>query len=108
MLPINRIPDDGPGSLKPRAQAVLCALRTGPRTARALFLAIGETDKRTCAIDSLLTDMAKMDLIVRTAGSAWGLTYEGIGWLESNGLSVSSAAKTVASELWQAQQAGRP
>lgn len=95
--------DRTPGALTPRAQAVLCALRNGPRSSTTLSNATGDRVKSD--VRSLLADLSAMHLVYTLAGTGemWALTHDGIGWSESNGLSVSENAKEFASQ-WASQQ----
>lgn len=82
--------DRTPGALNARAQAALCALRTGTRFAMEVGQAIG--DERPSDAISLLEELACLGLVAR-AGTLWGLTHDGIGWLETSGVVVSKYAK---------------
>lgn len=94
-------------NLKPRAVAVLVALRSGPRTRAQLRHAIG--DPSATATADLLGDMRsgllpRARLIEQLAGDdRWYLTHDGVEWLETNGLSVEREAMLhVASGLAEA------
>lgn len=74
-------------NLKPRAVAVLCALRNGPRTSAQLRISIG--DGRKSDPKGLLRCMreAPLSLVTqRPHDDRWYLTDHGIGWLQTNGL----------------------
>ena len=85
------------GDLKPRAIAVLCALRSGPKTANQIGTAIGDGsrshDRRATA--DLLEDMASsrggLEMLRRYDGR-WYLDHNGLGWLQSNGLDAVNEA----------------
>lgn len=82
--------------LKPRAVAVLCALRNGHLTVARLRRAIG--DQTDFDVRMLLNDMLAMSL-VGGVGSDWYLDRDGVGWLQQNGLdAVESARLYVARE----------
>lgn len=93
--------DRTPGALTPRAQAVLCAVRIAPRTLVGLRNATG--DSTNFVVESLLDCMAA-DGLVAKSGNVWGPTYDGIAWLETNGLAVATTSKEFASKLWAAEQ----
>ncbi len=86
--------------LKPRVVTVLVALRKGPRSPRALADAIGDQDFTDTV--NLLTLMSrgiegdgsgpKLVAPGRQARS-YGLTHDGLGWLQSQGLDATPAAK---------------
>ena len=82
------------GDLRPRAIAVLCALRSGPKTANQIGTAIGDGSKspQRRDTDDLLSDMAFMKLITSHDGR-WYLDHDGLGWLQSNGLDAVNEAK---------------
>lgn len=75
--------------LKPRPIAVLCALRSGPKTTNQLGTAIGDGSSRAGRQETrdLLIDMQRpgLDLIVEHE-DRWYLDHDGLGWLQSNGL----------------------
>jgi hypothetical protein len=81
---------------KPRVIAVLCALRTGPRTTVQLKSAIGDVNREDTHI--LLCDMLT-DTIDHRPGDQrlWYLTHKGLGWLQANGLDAVPEAR-----LWDA------
>ena len=86
--------------LKPRAIAVLVALRSGPRTTSQLRTAIG--DGRKSDPVGLLRCMREKPLSLveqRPHDDRWYLTHEGLGWLQRNGLDADDSAK-----LWVAQE----
>jgi len=93
-IPIDRTP----GSLKPRAIAALCSLRTGPKTTVQIGHAIG--DSSVGSTRDLMGNLRDMDLVAQVPGDArWYLTHDGIGWLQSNGLDAVREAR-----LWVAQE----
>lgn len=77
--------------LKPRAIAVLCALRCEPRTERFLSTAIG--DGSVGATVDLLRDMRSMKLVVADSRLLWCLLDDGVAWLETNGLHAEKRAQ---------------
>lgn len=89
--------------MKPRAIAVLCALRLGPRGTQAVADAIGDTDSaETYALLRLMasgidgTNRGRCLVLENKASSSmarWGLTQDGLGWLQSQGLDASESAK---------------
>jgi len=84
------------GDLKPRAIAVLCALRSGPKTANQIGTAIGDGSKPSGrrATDDLLVDMGRIGLHLITQREwRWYLDHDGLGWLQSNGLDAVNEAK---------------
>lgn len=81
-----------PGVYKPRAQAVLVALRRGPLTTRSLSARIGDRDCHETR--ALLCDMITDTVDHRNGnGDLWYLTTDGVAWLETNGLLVSDEAR---------------
>lgn len=80
-------------NLKPRAIAVLVALRSGPRTTRQLRDAIG--DGRKSDPNGLLRSMNDDHRLVerRPHDERWYLSHNGLGWLQSHGLDASDSAK---------------
>lgn len=101
-------------ALTPRAMAVLVALRKGLRSTAAISAAIA--DESTTETRSLLQLMAvgidgRM-LVVQcgsggSGGRIWGLTNDGIGWLQSHGLDATSAAKQALYDAIDVQTAVR-
>ncbi len=84
-------------NLKPRAIAVLVALRAGPMTTTQIKRCIGDTNAEDT--HALLCDMIT-DTIDHVRGDArWYLTHDGLGWLQRNGLDADDSAK-----LWSAQE----
>lgn len=81
-----------PGAYKPRAQAVLVALRLGPLTTRQLSIRIA--DSAMDVTRALLCDMITDTIDHKRGGDPflWYLTSDGVAWLETNGLSVSDEA----------------
>lgn len=82
--------------LKPRAIAVLVALRSGPRTTAQLRVAIG--DNRKSDPNGLLRAMRSAPLSLveqRPRDDRWYLTHDGLGWLQRHGLDA-----VVESKLW--------
>ncbi len=88
------------GDLTPRAIAVLCALRAGPKTANQVGTAIGDgsTPAGRQATADLLVDMQRpgMDLIAQHDGRYY-LDHDGLGWLQSNGMDAAKEAR-----IWNA------
>ena len=81
-----------PGALKPRAIAVLCALRCAARTMVAIRCSIGDRSSSTTA--DLLRDMRSMRLVGQQQGDErWYLADDGVAWLETNGLAVEMGAR---------------
>lgn len=77
--------------LKPRAIAVLVALRAGQRTLMQLRNALAEHSVGTMRY--LLCDMKAEDLVISVPGDLWQLTTVGLGWLQTNGLDATPGAK---------------
>ena len=91
------------GSLKPRAVAALCALRSGPRTTISIRKAIG--DKRCSSTHDLMTDLRRdLGYVELAGGGFWHLTYEGCNWCEREGLPVSHDARKVACDPRRASE----
>ncbi len=87
--------------LTPRATAVLVALRSGPRRLASMADAIADDSTRKTA--ALLVDMVA-DGLIRAYGPpgralSWGLTSDGLAWLQTRGL---DAAQSVKDELYPA------
>jgi len=89
-------------ALAPRAVAVLVCLRKGPRTIRAIADAIAdESMLQTRALLALLVDGINGDhtgrkLVRENIGSqrgTYGLSDDGLGWLQSHGLDASQACR---------------
>lgn len=84
-------------TLKPRAQAALCCLRSGGKTNIQIRAAIG--DQKLDYTRDLLRDLRAMFMVGQRMGSErWYLTWDsadggGVGWLETNGLSVAQGAR---------------
>lgn len=81
--------------LTPRATAVLVALRSGSRRLASLADAIADDSTHKTA--ALLADMVSEDLI-RAYGPpgrsrSWGLTSDGLGWLQTRGIDAAQSAK---------------
>lgn len=97
--------------LTPRTVAVLVALRKGPRSPRALADAIADsTFTDTVNLLTLMSqgvDGRKLIMPGRQA-RGYGLTYDGLGWLQSHGLDATPAAKQALYAAADAQQAVRP
>lgn len=70
--------------LKPRAIAVLCAR-------------IGDSNQHETA--SLADEMEEIGLLGRVTKAYWYLNHNGVGWLETNGLTVAREAR-----LWVASE----
>jgi len=84
--------------LTPRATAVLVALRSGSRRLASMADAIADDSTRKTA--ALLADMVA-DGLIRAYGPpgrsrSWGLTSDGLAWLQTRGL---DAARSVKDEL---------
>lgn len=82
--------------LKPRAIAVLCALRSGPKTRNQLGTAIGDGSSTVgrVATDNLLIDMCRPGLdLITSKHDRWYLDHDGLGWLQSHGLDATPEAK---------------
>ena len=78
--------------LTPRAVAVLCTLRSGATYYGTIAGRIG--DDRNADINALLRDMRALGLIAQHFDdSRWGLTHDGLGWLQLHGLDASESAK---------------
>jgi hypothetical protein len=87
-------------ALQPRAVALLVALRKGPRSTASLADAIGDTlVAQTRSLCQLMADgfdgyrliaFGRDGLGTR---AAYGLTHDGLGWLQSQGLDASESAK---------------
>lgn len=85
-----------PAALKPRAIAVLVALRDGGRTRAQLRNAIA--DQSTSATLNLLGDMRRKGLVGQVPDDdRWYLDHDGDSWLETRSLRVSRSAR-----LWSA------
>lgn len=95
--------------LKPRAIAVLCALRSGPKTSNQLGTAIGDGSDRagrnaTRVLLDVLSDReyGKEDgrgpMIVEHGG-LWYLDHDGLGWLQGQGLDAVAEARA-----WNVQE----
>lgn len=87
--------------ITPRAIATLCSMRNGPLTATQLRGRIGDAGSALETLD-LLRGMRELGLVATTGSdrqtaSPWYLDHDGVGWLETNGLSVSHEAR-----LWVA------
>lgn len=84
-----------PGDLKPRAIAVLVALRGGSRTALSLQRALGDASPAQTL--ALIDDMTVMGLVGQRPGRTLPsdhryLTREGAGWLADHGLETAPEA----------------
>ena len=92
-------------ALKPRCVALLVILREGPLSVSAIQHAL--RDRRISDTRDLLRDaLAFSDdcsLVANCDGTFWGLTYDGLGWLQSQGLDASEDAKQA---LYAATDAG--
>jgi hypothetical protein len=77
---------------KPRAIAVMVALRNGPLTTRQLQNCL--SDPSMSATRKLMADMLT-DVVDHRLGdpNLWYLTDDGVGWIESQGLDVASGAR---------------
>lgn len=79
--------------LKPRAIAVLMALRSGALTDTQIRARIGE--RRTDDTIQLLHDMRDLRLVVKLASTGrWYLAEDGIGWLQRHGLDAVPWARS--------------
>jgi hypothetical protein len=84
--------------LKPRAVAVLVALRHEARNRVQIRNAIG--DPSTMETIDLLGDLSRMAMVGQVPGDdRWYLDHSGVGWLETNGLGVNQDSR-----LWVAQE----
>lgn len=84
--------------LRPRAIAVLCALRQRPLTTLQLKNAIGDSsveDTHALVCDMLTDTIDHAGL----GDKRWYLTHDGVGWLETNGLTAAREAR-----LWVARE----
>lgn len=104
------IPKEGPGSLKPRAVAVLCSLRSGPKTTVELARAIGDASVRARgtkeATRDLMDSMLSLGLVKARNDERslrWYLTHDGLGWLQSNGLDACHEVR-----LWVRDEGNEP
>lgn len=88
--------------LRPRAVAILVALRKGPRSIRSLADAIADSDIAETrnllhtlvrGISGDCTGPQLACLLVGGRGERWGLTHDGLGWLQGQGLDASESAK---------------
>jgi len=79
-----------PGSLKPRAVAVLVALRGGPLTSRQLCAALRDSCEAHTL--SLLDDM-RTGRVASALNRLWYLDEVGVAWLEINNLACVTRAK---------------
>ena len=73
-------------NLKPRAIAVLCALRLEPKSALQLSRMIG--DDCVAPMHDLLRAMLSEGLVSQYAFTQWCVGNEGRAYLENNGLCV--------------------
>lgn len=91
--------------LKPRAIAALVGLRgAGPRSTAWIRNSIG--DANSASTRDLLTDLRRdYGYVMVTSSGGWHLTYEGIGWCETQGLPVSDDAKAAARRHWESEHA---
>jgi len=86
-------------ALRPRAIATLCTLRRGPRSTGDIADALGDADiNETRSLLLLMSegiDGARTGRkLVQAAGPrSWGLTHDGLGWLQSQGLDATEDAK---------------
>jgi hypothetical protein len=94
-------------ALRPRAVAILVALRKGPRRVSAIADAIAEDTKTETLV--MLRSVAERGLIQSydTQSAVWGLTYDGLGWLQGQGLDASESAKQALYAATDAQTAAR-
>ena len=105
--------------LTPRATAALVALRKGPRSTGSLADAIGDaTSQETYGLMRLLAsgidgaNTGRRLVLEHKPSSAmarWGLSHDGLGWLQSHGLDASESAKQAlyaANEVRPASKAG--
>lgn len=88
-------------ALTPRATAVLVALRKGPRSIGSIADAISDDIAAARSLISTLcgrADAAGRWVLVqrypgRSVRDTYGLTHDGLGWLQSHGLDASEIAK---------------
>lgn len=76
--------------LKPRAVAVLCALRQGPLSLQAVRNRIG--DRGNEGTEVLISDMIRLHLVTWVGSVSLHLTHDGLGWLQGNGLDAAPGA----------------
>lgn len=103
-------------ALTPRAIAALVALRKGPRSIGSLADSLADDITSTRSLMSLLcgrADAAGRWVLVqryngRSSRETYGLTHDGIGWLQSQGLDATADAKQAlyAATDAQARKAG--
>jgi hypothetical protein len=82
-------------ALAPRAAAAVLCLRRGPRTVRAIADAIADrylADTVTL-MELLANGVDGRKLVQSEPVRSYGLTHDGIGWLQSQGLDATPAAK---------------
>lgn len=88
-------------NLTPRAIAALVALRKGPRSIGSIADAIADDIADTRILMNTLcgrADAAGRWVLVqrypgRSVRDTYGLTHDGLGWLQSHGLDASADAK---------------
>jgi hypothetical protein len=79
-------------ALTPRAVALLVILREGPLSASAIQYAL--RDRSIYDTRGLLRDAnAVPGVVMCYDGTLWGLTHDGLGWLQLQGLDASEGAK---------------
>lgn len=101
-------------ALRPRSVAVLVALRKGPRSTRALADALA--DRLLSDTLDLLTLMSQgidgeghgARLVAPCETRSWGLTHDGLGWLQSQGLDATADAKQALYAATDAARAAGP
>jgi hypothetical protein len=90
----------------PRAIAVLVALRSGPRSVNQIADAIADTSAiATAELVALLMTAGTGLRLVQPVGRLYGLTYDGLAWLQSHGLDATPAAKQALYDATDARQA---
>lgn len=92
--------------LTPRCVALLVILREGPLSSSAIQRAL--RDRSIADTRDLLRDAhafsADRSLVMCYDGTLWGVTHDGLGWLQSHGLDASESAK----QALYAAKYGRP
>ncbi len=103
--------------LTPRAVAALVFLRKGPRSISLIADAIGDSstmqtvellDLLCKALPSAETPWTLLQKYPTTTVPRYGLTHDGLGWLQLRGLDATPAAKQALYDATDAQQAVRP
>jgi hypothetical protein len=96
--------------LRPRAIAALVTLRGGITSTGRLCDVLA--DDQIHHTRELMVDLKAMDLVQsadreeRQQTRTWCLTYDGIGWLETNGLTWTDRAKREVLEVYDRNKKG--